>query len=308
MIDIDIPKMMEAGAHFGHQTRRWNPKMKPYLYGARSGVHIIDLQKTKDLAILALQFIVDSVAHGKEVLFVGTKQQARDVVKEQAERCHMHYVNQRWMGGTLTNFKTIKNSIDRLIMLQTKRAKNDFEGYTKKEILDIDRTIEKLEASLGGIKKLTRYPDIVFIVDPNHEKIAVRESRKLGIPVVAVTDSNCDPDLIDYVIPSNDDAVAAVSYFIQKVAEASLLGLERREELVQKDLAEQEKSKMQGHKPARQKRVTGGTEKPANTGKGKKTAYVARGRGQEFEGEAPKEFSAKVEQSPPAEGEKKGDE
>lgn len=279
MIEVQISEMMEAGAHFGHQTKRWNPKMRPYLYGARSGVHIIDLQRTKELAREAFQFITDSVAAGRVVLFVGTKQQARNVIKDEATRCKMYYVNQRWMGGTLTNFKTIKNSIDKLIELETKREKNEFEGYTKRELLDIDRRIIKLEASLGGIKGLTRTPDIVYIVDAQHEKIAVREARKLHIPVVAITDSNCDPDQIDYVIPGNDDAIASIAYFTRKVADACLLGLEKREELA-REQARLKKAPRPAKKPEKKARVVPGTEEVKGKGKGKKvkkTAYVARG-------------------------------
>lgn len=293
MVEVNIPEMMEAGAHFGHQTKRWNPKMRPYIYGARSGVHIINLQKTKELANNALKYIVDSVASGKSVLFVGTKQQARKIIKDQAIRSSMHYVNQRWMGGTLTNFKTIKKSIDRLIDLETKREKNDFEGYTKRELLDVDRTITKLEASLGGIKTLNDVPELVFVIDPMHEKIAVRESKKLGIPIIAITDSNCDPDVIDHVIPGNDDAIASIEYFTTKIAEACLTGLEKREEIVREKSAEE-----QAEKPAKkqvQKRVAKGTEETKD--QKVKTAYVARIAKPEFEGDAAEGFSAKVEKA-----------
>lgn len=286
--DIEVADMMEAGAHFGHQTKRWNPKMRPFLYGARSGVHIIDLQKTKDLAIEALKFIEEAVASGKDMLFVGTKMQARVVIKDQAIRAGMFYVTDRWMGGTLTNFKTIKKSIDRLIDLETRREKNDFEGYTKKELLDIDRTITKLEASLGGIKKMKGAPGLLFVVDPKLEKIAILEAQKLGIPVIAMTDSNCDPEPIDYIIPSNDDAISSIQYFTVKVADSCLAGVVKRQEDSQKKAMEFGKSK--GGKPKRKRRTAKGTEVTKT--------YVARGaREDKFEGKDAEGFSAKVEKA-----------
>lgn len=233
MIEIDIQEMMETGAHFGHQTKRWNPKMRPYIYGARSGVHILDLQKTKYLGNEALKFLQSVVASGQKILFVGTKVQSRQVVKEQAERSGMHYVNNRWMGGTLTNFKTIKKSIDQLIQFETRRENNDFKGFKKKELLEIDRKIIKLEASLGGIKTLSDKPGALFVIDPSHEKIAIKEARKLNIPIVALVDSNCDPDPIDYLIPANDDAIASIIYFTVKVAEACLEGGKDKEKIAQ---------------------------------------------------------------------------
>lgn len=289
MIELNISDMMESGSHFGHQTKRWNPKMGPYLYGARSGVHIIDLQKTKSLATNAIQFIIDAVSSGKNVLYVGTKPQARNIIKEEAIRSNMHYVNQRWMGGTLTNFNTIKKSIDRLIEYTTKRENNDFQGFTKRELLDIDRDITKLEASLGGIKRLKSVPDVVFVVDPRHEKIAVREANKLGIPVLAVVDSNCDPDPIDFLIPANDDAISSIHYFTSKIADACLLGLEKREQLIRQEEMESSKSK-KGAKPTH-RRVT----QDISPDKNANTAYVARDRQPGFEGDVSQGFSAKVE-------------
>lgn len=294
MIEVQVPEMMEAGAHFGHQTKRWNPKMRQYIYGARSGVHIINLQRTKGLANEALQQLNDYVAKGKQVLFVGTKPQAREVIKEEANRAKMHYVNQRWMGGTLTNFKTIKKSIDRLIDLETRRENDDFKGYNKRELLEVDRTIAKLEASLGGIKKLNRQPDVVFIVDPKHERIAVLEAKKLGLPIVAITDSNCDPEPIDLVIPANDDAILSIQYFTTKVADACLEGLERREEIVKQE-ANESKKQSGNKKPERKKRVAKGTEEDGKT----KTAYVGRTANPEFEGDADQGFSAKADTKEP---------
>ena len=289
MIDIQIQDMMDSGAHFGHQTKRWNPKMKPYIYGARSGIHIIDLQKTKDLAHTALKFVTETVAAGKNVLFVGSKPQAREIVKGDAERSSMLYVNDRWMGGTLTNFQTIKKSIDRLIDFETRRANNDFAGYTKRELLDIDRKIIKLLASLGGIKAMTQLPGCVFIVDPHLEKIAVTEATILGVPIVALTDTNCDPDPIEHVIPGNDDAISSIQYFSAKVAEACLAGLERREQNAQRG---DEATFKRG--PAPRRRAPGA--------KPDKTAYVSKG--DSFEGDATGGFSAQVSEPSKAEAPK----
>lgn len=290
-LDIQIEAMMEAGAHFGHQTKRWNPKMRPYIYGARSGVHIIDLQKTKSLAVEAIEFIVKNVAQGKDVLFVGTKAQARDVIKAQAERSNMFYVTDRWMGGTLTNFQTIKKGIDRLIDLETRRENNDFEGYTKKELLDIDRTIEKLQASLGGIKRLKGVPGLIFVVDPKQEHIAVKEANKLEIPIIAITDSNCDPDPIDYPIPGNDDAISSVEYFTAKVADACLAGLEKREKFAQSGTSDNQR----GNRQPRPRR----SGKPGEAAP--KASYVSKAvKEQTYEGDATGGFSATAEAVPAA--------
>ena len=284
--EIKIEEMMEAGAHFGHQTKRWNPKMKPYLYGARSGVHIIDLQKTKSLAEEALEFIEKAVAKGQDVLFVGTKMQARETVKKEAERCNMFYVIDRWMGGTLTNFKTIKKSIDRLIEMETRRENNDYEGYTKKELLDIDRQVLKLEASLGGIKRMEDVPGVLFVIDPKLEEIAIKEAIRLGITVVAMTDSNCDPDPIDYPIPCNDDAISSIDYFAKKVADAILAGVEKHEAQGQQSALN---SGRQGE--GRGKRHHPRTSKGGPSGK----TYVARGAKEDkFEGDASSGYSAKT--------------
>lgn len=229
MTAISIEEMLDAGAHFGHQTRRWNPKMKPYIYGARSGVHIIDLQQTFSLSQKAFGFLEETVASGADVLFVGTKKQAQGVIEEEAKRCSMPYVTHRWMGGTLTNFETIKRSVDRLIDLETRRANNDFQGYTKKELLGVDREIVKLLATLGGIRNMKSRPGAVFVIDPGCERIAVHEANILEIPVAAMTDSNCDPDPVDYPIPANDDALRSIQLFASRAASACLAGLEKRE-------------------------------------------------------------------------------
>lgn len=297
-IEVQIPEMMEAGAHFGHQTKRWNPKMRQYIYGARSGVHILNLQRTKDLANKAFQVLVDAVASGKKILFVGTKPQAREVIKEQATRCKQHYVNQRWMGGTLTNFSTIKKSIDRLIDLETRRQNNDFKGLNKRELLEVDRTIMKLEASLGGIKGLTKAPDLVFIIDPKQEHIAVLEARKLGVPLMAITDSNCDPEPIDYVIPANDDALLSIEYFAKKIADACLEGLEKFEQNARENPQSRSDEDRRGGGARRGKRVTRGNEAPKGKGK---AAYVGRTKdANEFEGDAQEGFSAKAASETPA--------
>jgi small subunit ribosomal protein S2 len=221
---ITIREMMEAGVHFGHQTKRWNPKMKSYIFGARNGIHIIDLQQTVRAFKKAFNFLVSNVAGGRSVLFVGTKKQAQDVIRDEATRANQFCVTNRWLGGTLTNFHTVKGSIDRLHAIEKMSTDGTFERMTKKEVLGITREREKLEKALGGIKSMTELPGAVFIVDVVKEHIAVTEARKLEIPIVAVVDTNCDPDLIDYPIPGNDDAIRSLKLFAGKIAEACLLG------------------------------------------------------------------------------------
>lgn len=224
MAVINMKQLLEAGVHFGHQTRRWNPKMKPYIFGARNGIHIIDLQKTVRLIKIAYDFIVRTVADGYPLLFVGTKKQGHESVVEESERCGMFYVVNRWLGGTLTNFQTIKKSITRLKDLEQMKEDGSINRYTKKEILKMDKELFKLERNLGGIKNMDELPGAVFVVDPKREKIAVREARKLGIPVIAIADSNCDPDDIDFIIPGNDDAIRAIRLICSKVADAAIEG------------------------------------------------------------------------------------
>ena len=224
MAVINMKQLLEAGVHFGHQTRRWNPKMKPYIFGARNGIHIIDLQKTVRLIRIAYDFIVRTVADGYPLLFVGTKKQGHESVVEESERCGMFYVVNRWLGGTLTNFQTIKKSIARLKELEQMKEDGSINRYTKKEILKMDKELFKLERNLGGIKNMDELPGAVFVVDPKREKIAVREARKLGIPVIAIADSNCDPDDIDFIIPGNDDAIRAIRLICSKVADAAIEG------------------------------------------------------------------------------------
>lgn len=224
MAYVTMKQMLETGVHFGHQTRRWNPKMKPYIFGARNGIHIIDLQQTLKLFRDAYDKMVDTVARGGKVLFIGTKRQAQEAVATEATRAHQFYVTNRWMGGTLTNFVTIQKSIDRLKKLEAMFADGSINRYQKKEILLLEREMHKLEESLGGIKNMDKLPQLAFIIDPHREDIAVHECRKLGIPIVAVTDTNCDPDYIDFIIPGNDDAIRAIKLFVTAFAEACMEG------------------------------------------------------------------------------------
>ena len=219
-----MKQLLEAGVHFGHQTRRWNPKMAPYIFTERNGIYIIDLQKTVKKLDEAYAFVRDVAANGGEVLFVGTKKQAADSIKEEAERCGMHYVNARWLGGMMTNFKTIQKRIDRLAQLRKMEEDGTFELLPKKEVVKLKLEIEKLEKFIGGIKHMKSLPAALFIVDPKKEKIAVSEARKLNIPIVAIVDTNCDPDEVDYVIPGNDDAIRAVKLIAGAMANAVMEG------------------------------------------------------------------------------------
>ena len=224
MAVVSMKQLLEAGVHFGHQTRRWNPKMAPYIFTERNGIYIIDLQKTVRKLDEAYSFVRDVAANGGEILFVGTKKQAADSIKEEADRCGMHYVNARWLGGMLTNFKTIQKRIERLAQLRKMEEDGTFELLPKKEVVKLKLEIEKLEKFIGGIKKMKALPAALFIVDPKKEKIAVSEARKLHIPIVAIVDTNCDPDEVDYVIPGNDDAIRAVKLIAGAMANAVLEG------------------------------------------------------------------------------------
>ncbi|TMA54280.1 MAG: 30S ribosomal protein S2 [Deltaproteobacteria bacterium] len=231
MTDVTMKNLLEAGVHFGHQTSRWNPKMKPYIFGARNGIYIIDLQQTVKLFRDAYNFVRDLTAQGGQMLFVGTKKQAQDAIREEAERCGAFYVNTRWLGGMLTNFQTIKQSIERLKKLEEMLEDAQVaEALTKKELQGMRHEREKLLSSLGGIKGLRKLPDALFVIDPKKEEIAVREANKLTIPVVAVVDTNCDPDVIDYKIPGNDDAIRAIRLFCAAIAEAVIEGRNLYEE------------------------------------------------------------------------------
>jgi len=223
-------QMLEAGLHFGHQTRRWNPKMKPYIYGPRNGIYIINLDATMRQFRRAYEFAIDLVAGGGTLLFVGTKRQAQDIITQEAERCGMPYINYRWLGGMLTNFQTIRLSVDRLKKIEAMKEDGTINRFPKKEILMMDKELGKLNRNLGGIKQMRTLPDALFIIDPKNEEIAVSEANKLNIPVIALTDTNCDPDGIDYLIPGNDDAIRSIKLISSLVAEAVLEGKARRGE------------------------------------------------------------------------------
>ncbi len=243
MAVVSMKQLLESGVHFGHQTRRWNPKMRPFIFTERNGIYIIDLQKTVRLMDVAYNFVKDLALRGETVLFVGTKKQAQESIQEEALRCEMPFVNQRWLGGMLTNFNTIRKRIDRLIELEKMEEEGRFEVLPKKEVIKLNHEKEKLLKFLGGIRHMKDVPSAVFIVDPRKEKIAVAEARKLEIPIVAIVDTNCDPDEIDYIIPGNDDAIRAVRLITSKMAEAVLEGKQGKqmaEEEEQKELSGQE--------------------------------------------------------------------
>lgn len=227
---ISMRALLEAGVHFGHNSGRWNPKMKPYIFGARNGIHIIDLQHTVKLFGAAFKAVVDCTARGEKVLFVGTKKQAQDIMREEADRSSQMHVTERWLGGTLTNFKTVKGSLDRLRAIEEMEKDGTVSNLTKKEGIMLMREKTKLVRALGGIKDMSKLPGLMFVVDPNKEHIAVKEARKLDIPVVAVTDTNCNPEFIDYVIPGNDDAIRAIKLFTARIADAALIGMKLNKE------------------------------------------------------------------------------
>jgi small subunit ribosomal protein S2 len=267
MAYITMKELLEAGVHFGHQTKRWNPKMKPYIFGARNGIYIIDLQKTVRMFRTVYDFIVDTVAKGDSVLFVGTKKQARESVYEESNRCEMFYVHNRWLGGMLTNFKTIKQSIDRLNYLNTIENDGSIELFPKKERLKLGKERVKLDNTLGGIRNMTKLPGAMFIIDPKNEAIAVREGKRLGIPIVAIVDTNCDPDDIDYIIPGNDDAIRAIRLISSRISDACIEGKELHEERkqaasdkkIEKDLMVDAPDDL---KPGERKVISDGTEGP----------------------------------------------
>ena len=266
-VSITMKELLEAGVHFGHQTRRWNPKMKPFIFGSRNGIHIIDLQKTVNLFGAAYDFVVRTVADGYPVLFVGTKKQAHDSVIEESERCGMFNVVNRWLGGTLTNFQTIRKSVARLKELDTMTADGTINRYTKKEALKMQKELVKLERNLGGIKDMDELPGAVFIVDPKKETIAVLEARKLGIPIVAIGDTNCDPDELDYIIPGNDDAIRAIRLICSKMADACIAGHNLAEEKLraQAEVKEAPEAEKPEAAPAQEK-----------DGKGPEVIFVSR--------------------------------
>jgi small subunit ribosomal protein S2 len=232
--DFPLPlrSLLDAGVHFGHQTKRWNPKMRTYIYGARNGIHIIDLDQTARLFARAYQFVVDTVGRGGHVLMVGTKRQAQEIVQEEASRSGSYFVVNRWLGGTLTNFRTIKMGLDRMRQLERMKEDGTYMSITKKEVSRLEKERERFEKYLGGLKSMTSLPTALFIIDPAMETIAVNEANKIGIPVIAITDTNCDPDKIDYVIPGNDDAIRSIKLITARIADAAVEGSQRRKETV----------------------------------------------------------------------------
>ncbi|KIR01780.1 SSU ribosomal protein S2p (SAe) [Lachnospiraceae bacterium TWA4] len=240
---ISMKQLLEAGVHFGHQTRRWNPKMAPYIYTERNGIYIIDLQKSVVMVDDAYKAVADIAANGGTVLFVGTKKQAQDAIASEAERCGMYYVNQRWLGGMLTNFKTIQSRIERLKKIEAMQEDGTFDVLPKKEVIELKKELEKLQKNLGGIKDMKKLPDAIFVVDPKKERICVQEAHTLGIPLIGIADTNCDPEELDYVIPGNDDAIRAVKLIVSKMADAVIeasQGETFNEEAVEEATAEEE--------------------------------------------------------------------
>ena len=268
MAYVTMKELLEAGVHFGHQTKRWNPKMKPYIFGARNGIYIIDLQRTVRMFRTAYDFVVNTVAEGKSLLFVGTKKQARDSIYEESNRCEMFYVHNRWLGGMLTNFQTIRQSIDRLNYLNNIQNDGSIELFPKKEQLKMGKARVKLDNNLGGIRTMNGLPGAMFVVDPKNEAIAVREGRRLNIPIIAIVDTNCDPDDIDYIIPGNDDAIRAIRLLTSKMADACIEGKERFAERQQaeadKEIEEEsEVTTISAElKPGERKIIADGTEGP----------------------------------------------
>jgi len=246
MAYVSMKELLEAGVHFGHQTKRWNPKMKPYIFGARNGIYIVDLQKTVKMFKTAYDFLVETAASGKSVLFVGTKKQAKESIYEEANRCEMFYIHNRWLGGMMTNFQTIRKSIERLNYLNTIHNDGSINLFPKKERLKLAKEREKLDGNLGGIRSLERLPGAIFIIDPKNEAIAVHEGRRLKIPIVAVVDTNCDPDEIDYPIPGNDDAIRAIRLLTSRMADACIEGKQKWNERMQ---AEADKTEPEEAKP-----------------------------------------------------------
>jgi len=268
MAYVTMKELLEAGVHFGHQTKRWNPKMKPYIFGARNGIYIVDLQKTVRMFKTAYNFIVDTVAGGKSVLFVGTKKQARESIYEEANRCEMFYVHNRWLGGMLTNFQTIKKSIDRLNYLNTIENDGSIDLFPKKERLKLGKERAKLDSTLGGIRNMGKLPGAIFVVDPKNEAIAIREGRRLGIPIVAIVDTNCDPEEVDYIIPGNDDAIRAIRLISSRIADACVDGQkqfkERKQAEADKEVEEptEIESAAATLKPGERKVISDGSEGP----------------------------------------------
>jgi small subunit ribosomal protein S2 len=260
-----MKELLEAGVHFGHQTKRWNPKMKEFIFGERNGIYIIDLQKTLKMFKEASKFVQDLAAEGRVVLFVGTKRQAQDAIAEEAQRCGMFYVNQRWLGGLLTNWVTVQKSVKRLKELDDMATDGRYELLPKKEVIKLERERKHLQANLAGIKNMSRLPDAIFVIDSNKEQIAVREARKLGIPVVAVVDTNCDPSEVDYVIPGNDDALRAIRLFTSKISESIAEGVNL---LGDKQIQEMQAAAVEPHAEAAEVAAEGEVAVPATSTEG----------------------------------------
>jgi small subunit ribosomal protein S2 len=256
-----MKELLEAGVHFGHQTKRWNPKMKPYIFDERNNIYVINLQQTVKKFKQASEFLTDIITNNGTILFVGTKKQARDSIRDEAVRCGMYYVNQRWLGGTLTNFTTIYNSTKKLRRIEQMKEEGEFSLLTKKEALGMERQRERLEKFLGGIKYMESLPDAVFIVDPKKEKIAVHEANKLGIPIIAIVDTNCDPDPIDFVIPGNDDAIRAIKLFTSRIADTVI----EAKEIYQEQLLSQEKEEIDQEEESQEPGQTPSQEQEAST-------------------------------------------
>jgi small subunit ribosomal protein S2 len=248
MAVVSMKALLETGVHFGHRTRRWNPKMKPYIFTERNGVHIVDLQQTITAINKFYELIRDTVGAGGTVLFVGTKRQAQEAIAQEAQRCGMPYMNQRWLGGTLTNWRTIRQRIDYLLNLEARRDRGDFERLTKKEALGLQRQIEKLNDRLGGIREMRNLPDLLFVIDVRRETTAVAEANKLNIPIIAIVDTNCDPDPIDYVIPANDDAIRAIKLITSLMADAVLEGIAQRKAYEPEEILEGEEISIEDEK------------------------------------------------------------
>jgi small subunit ribosomal protein S2 len=282
-----MKQLLEAGVHFGHQTKRWNPKMKEYIFGERNGIYIIDLQKSLKLFKNAVQFVSDLSAHGKSVLFLGTKRQAQEVIQEEAQRCGMYFVNQRWLGGLLTNFTTIQKSLKRFRELETMQTNGQYDLLSKKEVARLERERKKLEKNLSGIKDMSQLPDALFVIDTKKESIAVQEARKLGIPIVGVADTNCDPDEIDYIIPGNDDALRAIRLITNTVAQALLDG-RAVYEAQQKELAEQ----MEKQRQLQAQQAAAAREAAARAAAAEAARRAAEGKESGEAGSAPSEGAA----------------
>jgi small subunit ribosomal protein S2 len=262
LVTISMKSLLESGVHFGHQTKRWNPKMKDYIFGERNGIYIIDLQKTLRLFKEAVEFVTQQASQGKRFLFVGTKRQAQEVIAEETQRCGQFYVNQRWLGGLLTNFQTIQKSLKRLKELQDMKTSGHYDLLAKKEVAQLERERKKLEKNLSGIQDIERLPDVIFVVDSNKEGIAILEARKLGIPIVAIVDTNCDPDQVDYLIPGNDDAMRSIKLITSTVADAILAG----SGFYAAQQAEQRQAELEA---ARQQVAEGGAEAGGEAGAGR---------------------------------------